>query len=187
MIALKSELPLVRFECGRVVDFENGWLQTELVRAAERAGYSKWWLAEHVTESVAAYLRYQCSDPIVGVERLSKAVRSVLHVIGYAEVADHFQGAPPPNEIWLPELSREAGAGFELAFFELLKRRIDTLAEDGPGEWSFSGLQPCVKMLQSAKTWSRECTRLSEEIVEFIRTHATRERPDGTAVSIMVR
>lgn len=187
MIAPKSELPLVRFGCGRVVDFENGWLQMELTRAAERAGYSKWWLAEHVTESVVAYLRYQCNDPVVGVERLSKAVRSVLHVIGYAEVADCFYGTPPPNEIWLPELVREAGDAFELAFFELLQRRVDELLDGSSTEWCFSGLQPCVRLLCGTKTWTRECSRLAGEIVEFIRTQAARSRPDGENISFVVR
>jgi hypothetical protein len=52
MISLPNNLPLVRFGDGQVIQFERGWLAGTLARAAERAGYKKWWLAPHVTESV---------------------------------------------------------------------------------------------------------------------------------------
>ena len=56
MISLPNNLPLVRFSDGQVIPFERGWLAGTLARAAERAGYKKWWLAPHVTESVTSYL-----------------------------------------------------------------------------------------------------------------------------------
>ena len=76
--------------------FERGWLAGTLARAAERAGYKKWWLAPHVTESVTNYLEQDFEESVVTVNRLEKAVQSVLQVIGYADVAGHFCAVPPP-------------------------------------------------------------------------------------------
>ena len=67
-------------------------------RAAERAGYKKWWLAPHVTESVTNYLEQDFDESVVADQTGSKkAVQSVLQVIGYADVAGHFCAVPPPG------------------------------------------------------------------------------------------
>ena len=94
-----------------------------LVQAAQKAGYPQWWLAEQVAESVTCYLRSRFDDPVVALPKLTKAVQAVLQVIGYAEVAKHFVPGPPPVKISLPEIVREAGPGYELAFFGLFGGR----------------------------------------------------------------
>ena len=99
MISLRDSLPLVRFNDGRIMDFERGWLSTALLRAAQTAGYKKWWLADHVTESVTSYLQQDFDENVVTICRLEKAVQSVLQVIGYADVARFFQTMPPPVRI----------------------------------------------------------------------------------------
>ena len=76
--------------------FERNWLAGSLAKAAENAGYKKWWLAPHVTESVTNYLEKDFDESVVTINRLEKAVQSVLQVIGYADVAGHFHAAPPP-------------------------------------------------------------------------------------------
>ena len=118
MISLPNNLPLVRFSDGQVIQFERGWLAGTLARAAERAGYKKWWLAPHVTESVTNYLEQDFPESIVAIGRLEKAVQSVLQVIGYADVAGHFCAVPPPTRISLVDLARAAGCGyfFRIAF-----------------------------------------------------------------------
>jgi hypothetical protein len=93
MISLPNNLPLVRFSDGQIIPFERCWLAGTLARAAERAGYKKWWLAPHVTESVTNYLEQDFSESIVAISRLEKAVQSVLQAIGYADVAGHFCAA----------------------------------------------------------------------------------------------
>ena len=70
MISLPNNLPLVRFSDGQVIQFERGWLAGTLARAAERAGYKKWWLAPHVTESVTSYLEQDFPESIVAIGRL---------------------------------------------------------------------------------------------------------------------
>src|ERR1700684_881326 len=124
MISLKDNLPVIQLPTGQVIAFECEWLVRSLVQAAARAGYAKWWLASHVARSVEDYLHDQPELNVLPVERLNNAVQSVLQVIGYEEVERHFVPVPPRVQVSLVELAREAGSGYELAFFEKLGRRI---------------------------------------------------------------
>lgn len=178
MIALKDGLPVIEMPDGRAVAFEREWLVEALSRAADRAGYGKWWLAEHVAESVTTFLRDQKETNVVPVERLTMAVRSVLQVIGYGEVGQYFQPGPPKQRISLFQLAREAGAGYELAFFERLGRLLQELLAKSPAHFALVDLEPCVKLLSARKVWCRDCDALRAEIVSF-----TREQTGSAAVS----
>lgn len=169
MIALKDNLPVIQLATGQVIAFERDWLVRSLAQAAARAGYVKWWLAGHVAESVTAYLHDQQEMNVLPVDQLSRAVQAVLQVIGYAEVAQHFVPAAPRVLVSLVELAREAGSGYELAFFEKLGRRIQELCREKNCCFELLGLEPCVKLLRARKTWSRDCDALRNEIVSFAR------------------
>jgi len=170
MIAIRDGLPLVRFHDGSVIHFERRWLISAILRAAVAAGYSKWWLADHVSESVASYLEQDYNEQVVTIPRIEKAVRSVLQVIGYADVAQHFRTMPPPVRISLEEIARDAGEGYELFFFELLRERLRHLVGSETEQVELCDLHRCVKRLRSAKNWRRDCSGLRGEIVSFVRS-----------------
>ncbi len=149
--------------------FERNWLAGSLAKAAEHAGYKKWWLAPHVTESVTNYLEKDFDESVVTINRLEKAVQSVLQVIGYADVAGHFHAAPPPARISLAELARDAGNGYELLFFDLLRARVRDALEAKAERLEICDAQRGVKLLRSAKNWRRDCSGLLDEIVSFVR------------------
>jgi hypothetical protein len=174
MIALRNFLPMLRLEDSSVQTIRKGWLAVCLQRAADRAGYSKWWLADHVAESAICFLSTQYEAPIIGRPQIDEIMRSVLQAIGYGEIATHYQTLNPPYEISLFELANEAGPGYELAFFQLLKERIQPAFAEGASSINVHGLQPCVRFLQSAKTWSRSCSQLRNEIVDYIRAQMER-------------
>jgi hypothetical protein len=151
------------------MDFDGRWLSEALALSATRAGYEKWWLVEHVTQTVLAYMRHDFEPPTISPEQLRTAVRSVLQVIGYADVADHFEPLPPPIRLSLADLAREAGAGYELLFFRLLQNELRAIAESPSVRVELFDLTRCVKLLRSAKSWRRDCTGLRAEIVRFVR------------------
>ena len=66
-------------------------------------------------------------------------------------------------------LALEAGTGYELAFFELLGRRVQELAREDGCNFELSGLEPAVKWLRNRKVWCRDCDGLQNEIVSFVR------------------
>jgi hypothetical protein len=169
MISLKDNLPVIQLPSGQVIAFECEWLVRSLVHAATRAGYAKWWLASHVARSVTDYLHDQPEINVLPVEQLTNAVQSVLQVIGYAEIGRHFVPAAPRVQVSLVELAREAGTGYELAFFDKLGRRIQELCREKNSCFELLGLEPCVKLLRSRKSWSRDCEVLRAEIVSFAR------------------
>ncbi|MEA3188848.1 MAG: hypothetical protein QOD99_2678 [Chthoniobacter sp.] len=178
MIAFRDDLPLVRFGGGEVAAFERGWLVCSLVQAAQKAGYPHWWLAEHVAESVTSYLSLRCDEPVVAAPRLAKAVQSVLQVIGYSEIARHFVAGPPPVRISLLEIAHAAGAGYELAFFELLGRALSVAIKGHSNYCEITGVERCVRQLRAKKIWSRDCDALRSEIVAFVRDQIEGANPN---------
>jgi hypothetical protein len=180
VIALRDNYPLVRFQDGTIMNYDRAWLSSAVVRAAESAGYKKWWLTSHVTESVSTFLRQEFDENTVSISRLEKAVQSVLQVIGYADVAKCFQTLPPPVRVSLSEIARSAGTGYELIFFELLRSRLREIIDSTAQQVELSDLHDCVKLLRCAKVWTRDCSSLLGEIVIFIRgevdmSHRARE------------
>ena len=176
MIALRNNLPLVCFPDGQMFPFERNWLASSLARAAESAGYKKWWLAPHVLESVTTYFEQDFSENTVTIQGLEKAVQSVLQVIGYADVAGCFRATLPPARISLEELARDAGHGYELAFFDLLRARMREAIEAKAERLEICDAHTGVKMLRSAKIWRRDCTGLLDEIVTFVRSEIVANR-----------
>ncbi|MEI7957825.1 MAG: hypothetical protein WCI40_01855 [Verrucomicrobiota bacterium] len=186
MIALADGMPLVQLEEARVVAFQSDWIVRALAKAALKAGYQKWWLAENVTETVAHYLAAHYEANAISVPRLTQLIADVLQVVGYSEIAPHLILGMPGERLNLVELAREAGAGYELAFFNRLRDRLQTLIGAGTTDMDLVGLASCVKQLRARKSWSRSCDALQEEIVSFVRTQ-TLSAPTAQEISVQVR
>jgi hypothetical protein len=174
VIALRDSLPLLRQNENEDSAIRGDWLCFCLCRAAEKAGYSHWWLAEHVAASVMCYLSTTYEKNVISPKQLCDIVLSVLQAIGYAEVALCLDTLQPTLEISLSELAKEAGQGYELAFFRLLKERVQPALSDRASNLDVYGLQSCVRHLQAVKTWSHNCSRLRSEIVDFLRAQLER-------------
>ena len=169
MVAFKEEFPYLRCDSGQLFEFNRDWLHAAITRAADQAGYPSWWLTDHVTESIAFYLRLRNDESVVAFSQLSQTVRYVLKVIGYKEIIPYFAPAPPPISISLVDIAHEAGTGYELAFFDLLEKRINALIQVGTDNLHLCSLQAGVKHLRGTKVWTRGCDALREEIVCFVR------------------
>jgi hypothetical protein len=167
-------MPFLRQSGSKHCRIRQEWLCFCLRRAAERAGYKRWWLAEQVAACVMSYLSRTYEGNVVTIKQLREIVGSALQAIGYAEVALRLDVIGPPFELSLSELAEEAGPGYELAFFRLLKERIQPALADSASNLQVYGLQSCVRRLQSVKTWSRECSQLRNEIVSFLRAYLER-------------
>ena len=186
MIALADGMPLVQLDDGRVVAFQSGWIIRALVRAALKAGYQKWWLAECVADTVGTHLARHCELNAISVPHLTRLVKDVLQVIGYPEVAPFLTLGQPGERLNLMELAREAGTGYELAFFHRLRDRLQALIGAGTTDVDLVGLAGCVKQLRARKSWTRGCDDLQEEIVSFVRTQ-TLAAPAEREISVRMR
>jgi hypothetical protein len=171
MIAFRDDLPLIILPNGQAVAFDRDWLARALNLAALRCGYAKWWLATHVAGSVHTWLKTLGDARVLPVDQLTRAVRSALQVIGYAEVGDRFEAAAPFARISLVEIAQEAGDCFELGFFGALGRKLRDVLNLGGSYCELHGLEACVKLLQHRKVWCRDCDILRAEIVSYAREH----------------
>ncbi len=187
MVAFKEEFPYLRADSGQLFEFNRDWLHDAITQAADRAGYPSWWLTEHVTESITFYLRLRNDEAVVAFSQLNQTVRYVLKVIGYKEIVPHFQPTPPPISISLFEIAEAAGDGYELAFFDLLEKRVAALTATGATSLHFFALQPAIKLLCSAKTWTRGCDAMREEVACFIREKIYHEADVPADLSCSIR
>ena len=159
----------MRADSGQLFEFDRDWLHAAINRAADQAGYPSWWLTEHVTESIAFYLHLRNDENVVAFRQLQETVQYVLKAIGYKEIIPYFTPAPPPISVSLIDIAYEAGSGYELAFFDLLEKRLNGLLDTGVDNLRLRSLYACVKELRCTKVWTRACDALREEIVCFIR------------------
>jgi hypothetical protein len=169
MIAFRDRVPPIVLANGRAIAFDRDWLVRALNVAAQRAGYVKWWLAPHVAESLHTWMEGLHDISVMPVAQFTRAVRAALQVIGYAEVGERFEASSPFSRISLVEVARDAGNGFELAFFGALETRLREVLELGGTYCELVGMEACVKLLSHRKSWCRECDALREEIVLFAR------------------
>src|SRR5437870_5458037 len=44
MVAFKEEFPYLRCDSGQLFEFDQAWLHAAITRAADQAGYPRWWL-----------------------------------------------------------------------------------------------------------------------------------------------
>jgi len=168
MIAFLDGLPLVTLPDGRNTLFDKRWITASILSAAEEAGHHHWWLAEHIAESVSVYLRRDFEANNVAIPSLSEAVLHVLESLGFHDVAEKFHLPDPPVSLSLTDLAREAGDGFELAFFGLLGERLQRAANSRSTRVEIHDLSGCVRLMGKRR---RSVQSLRAEIVGFIRQH----------------
>lgn len=168
MIALLDGMPLVALPDGRTCLFDKRWIISSIATAAERAGHHRWWLAGHIAESVALYLHKDFESSRVELPELSEAVSRVLTTLGFEDVAEAFVLPEPPVVLSLSDLARQAGEGYELAFFGLLGKSLRTAAGSRAARLEIRDLPGCLRLMGRKR---REIRGLRTEIVGFIRQY----------------
>lgn len=187
MICLPSQLPLLRFGNFEVVQYDARWLEDSIVAAAERAGHDDWWIAADVAKGVIEYLRQRYPANTISVEELYAKVARALAVLGWDDIAAELKVGAPPLRISLAEIAAEAGDGFELVFFRLLRERLAETCMTGSLQVQCYGLRQGVKILQRARRWGARCQRLAEEIAEFLRAELGRHGDWTPQMSLVLR
>jgi hypothetical protein len=173
MIALRDGMPLISLPDGRSTSFDKRWIIASLLKAASSAGHERWWLSEHIAESLSVYLQRDFDDNCVPVVSLQEAVLDILETLGFSDVAKHFSLPDPPLSLSLADLVRQAGEGYELAFFALLGDRLQCVAVSRVTRLEINDLSDCLKMLGRKKGRNARPSKagLRDEIVSFIRQH----------------
>ncbi len=170
MIATRNNLPLLEDYHGGISAFEAGWLQAALERAAIKAGFVEWWLADHVTTSVCSYLGTIYTKNVVGLGRLQEAVQQALRDIGYGEIARCFLADAPDCRISLLRLAETVAGSQPGGFYKVLSARIEELHRTRAVSFHFTDLQASLRYLAGVGTVTGTGDiPKPEEMVNFIR------------------
>lgn len=170
MIALPSQLPLLRVGRYEVASYGQDWLEENIRCAARAAGQGDWWFTPDIVRSLLIYLRERFPGSAITLEELSGKIRAVLEKIGFDDISQCVALTPPALSFSLDDLAREAGEGFELSFFQLLDTRLSELNALRAPSVALTASREGVKRLCAAKTWNQTCRALENEIVQFLRT-----------------
>jgi hypothetical protein len=168
MIALPSDLPLLRVGRYSLSEYGPEWLEESITDAAREAGHTEWWFARDITKSLMMYLREKFPGTAITLNEITRRVQHVLEKIGFKDIGDHVNLAPPLLHVSLHDLALEAD-GFELRFFQLLEERLDELVDLGATRIALFHARRGVKTLRSARIWSPKCRDLERDILHFLR------------------
>jgi hypothetical protein len=167
MIKLNDNVFLFKTESGEVVpcslydlEFE---LQGSLPKELER--YDLYQIAR----AVAFFFNEELGQNVIDLKDFASILEQLINSIPFTENPDVFSSRKNPvtKTYELPDLWNK-DAGLELSFFNEL-REIITSDVSKFDCLRFNGLSECVKAIVGAKRWSKKCSRLADEIVEFLR------------------
>lgn len=150
-------------------DYGTDWLDDAIRRAAHTAGHDDFPFVEDIRSGVVTYLETKCTLKLLQLEDLYDRIRRMLEKIGCERIAEKLEPVAPPLTISLVNAATAAGNGFELAFFQAIRKELTELRDAGAGEIHFTGLRECSLILRGATKWNKECDALLAEMEAFLR------------------
>lgn len=170
MIALRHGIPLIIDSHGLPANFNKQWIKEALDHAAQQAGHDYCCLGIALTDAIVIYLQQEFKETVIKVSELEEVVQTLLTSLKHDHIADSFFLPDPPIYFSLVDLVLEAGTGYELAFFKLLRTRLEQIAESSSLRLEIGDLQPCLRLLKDrVRLGSHDVLR--EEIVDYIRCY----------------
>jgi len=169
VISLIGNRPALQVGRYQVIDYDTAWLGDALRRAALAAEREDFPFVEDIRSGIAQYLETKCPLRLLPLAELFSKMRKMLETIGCETIAEKLEPLAPPLTVSLLPAAKEAGNGFELAFFERVRAELDELRREGAEEIRFTHLKECALMIRGAEKWDKHCAQLEEEIVGFLR------------------
>lgn len=177
MICIVGNRPVLQVGRQQVTGYGTEWLRQAIIRGAEAAEREDFPFIDDLMAGIIHYLEHKCPLRVLTIEDLYARVKRMLERIGCEAIAESLPTLAPPVTISLERAAREAGNGFELAFFHQIHDEIEDLRVHGVEELRFTGTRDCVKLLRGVENWNNPCERLHQEIITFLTTHGHPSRP----------
>src|SRR5688572_27867824 len=175
MISIIGNRPALQIGRHQVIDYDTAWLGDALRRAALAAEREDFPFVEDIRSGIVQYLETKCPLRLLPIADLFERMRKMLLKIGFDAIADKLETLAPPITFSLVPAARQAGNGFELAFFEVLRRELDELRRAGAEEIRFTGLRESALILRGAEQWDKHCETTLREIEAFLRARDREE------------
>ena len=127
---------------------------------------------QEALKAIVHYFREEHEYSSVSVDEFSCALSKVLQGFGFDVVFD--EDPRVHLHIEKTDLSKLAtettGQGFELFFFQQLRKEVRANLRRSPIFIQFNGLRDCVKQIVGAERWCSRCRRMHRQIVSYLRT-----------------
>lgn len=179
MICIAGNLPVLQVGRYQVTGYHTRWIHQAITEAATRSGQEDFAFIDDVYEGVIHYLKNKCPLRLLKLEDLYDRVAHMLNRIGYASIANALQPLAPPVTISLERAAKDAGEGFELAFFNELQLELSQLKQVGANEIFFCHLEECIRILTQKQEWTRECENLEADILDWLQKVGTSPERQG--------
>lgn len=187
MICIVGNRPVLQIGRQQVTGYDTVWLRQAIIRGAEAAEREDFPFIDDLMEGILHYLENKCPLRVLTIEELHSRVRRMLERIGCQAIAQTLPLLAPPVTLSLGRAAREAGNGFELAFFNQIHDEIEDLRLHGVEELRFIDTRDCVRILRGVSQWNRPCDRLHEEIVTFLMTHGHPTVPNPREIKLRLK
>jgi hypothetical protein len=184
MICIVGNRPVLQIGRQQVSGYGTQWLRETIMRGAEAAQREDFPFVDDLLEGILHYLENKCPLRVLTVEDLHARVRRMLERIGCEAIAQTLPLVAPPVTLSLVRAAKEAGNGFELAFFNQIHDEIEDLKLHGVEELHFTGTRDCVKILRGVTRWSIPCEKLHAEIITFLKTHGHSTLPNQREIRL---
>ena len=168
MISLIGNRPALQVGRYQVIDYDTGWLDDALRRAARAADHEDFPFVADIRGGIVKYLETKCPLKLLPLEELYDRMRRMLVKIGCERIAEKLQPLAPPVTVSLVRMALEVGNGFELAFFVALRMELRELRAAGAEQIHFTGLRECTLILRGTTKWNKPCEWLLAEIQAFL-------------------
>ena len=182
MIAISSNRPALQIGRHQVFDYDTGWLDEAIERAARAANHPDFPFVREIRSGIVEYLESKCPLNLLALEELFDRVKRMLRTIGCECIAENLRPVAPPITVSLLQAATAAGNGFELAFFETLRTELDELRAIGVEEIHFTDLDECARILRGQQKWNHKCEPMLREIEEFLHAWQAGSRQRQTSV-----
>ena len=184
MICLVGNRPVLQVGRHQVTGYGTEWLRETITRGATAAQREDFPFIEDLMEGIIHYLENKCSLRVITIEELNSRVRRMLERIGCAAIANTLPLISPPVTLSLMRAAKEAGNGFELAFFNKIHDEIEELRIHGVEDLYFTGTRDSVKVLRGVERWTTPCEQLHNEILDFLKTHGHSTLPNQREIRL---
>lgn len=168
MISFIGNRPAIQIGTHQVHDYDTVWLEDAIRRAAKAADHEDFPLVEEIRSGIELYLEHKCALRLLHLDDLFERVRKMLQKIGCERIAEKLQPLAPPVTVSLTQAAMDAGNGFELSFFENIRKELAALHIAGAESVFFTGVRESTMILCGKKKWDKQCDRLFSEIQAFL-------------------
>jgi hypothetical protein len=179
MICIVGNLPVLQVGHYQVTGYSTQWIRKAIEQAAARAQQEEFAFTEDIYEGVIHYLEHKCSLRLLKIEDLYKRLAHMLSRIGYGSIANALVPIAPPITISLERAARDAGTGYELAFFKELQDELHQLKKTGAHDVYFSHVEECIQILKQTETWDDSCKELEADILDWLAKVGTHPQRQG--------